>query len=727
MSSRQLRKLQQQKELELAQAKLKAQEEEEEEEESDDEPVHQPPSKASLFANLAALEDNDDDPDEAKDSEKEEEDKAQDLSEPEPTTIAPPKKAKKSKKKKKKAKAKEKEQPPKPENGEDEIEAALKELDLKKPSGSGSSNQVQVDPEYERICALLGINAQHLKVANEMRNLFGRAAVEVHDDPGGPVGRGARRRQQRGQNQQVDLETALKGRHAPGKGLPEVTLRRNCLMQGKDDWPKAPTGGLTLVIVDDLRKSDGTVEFRFDHNQQYQLLQQTFQQFVEMGDPQNLIGLLIRNPYHISLLIQVSKIAKDQTDHALSADLLERALFTFGRAATTLFNTQLSAGKARLDFSRPENREVWLAGYQYIKSLVMKGTYRTALEWAKLLLSLDPEDDPYCMRFMVHHLALRAGEFNWLLDLFESHLPELWGHSTAIAHIKPSLALAAMSLKEGVQCRKLLTESMKTVPWLYTRLFKELNLDAPPSIWGIEARSEAEILLTEIYVLQTKDLWNTPGATSLLMEIAHTIPKVGDQQIDPLDNSAMTLSVVRYVYLDNTPSLMALAPSHLLHRSNNSDSDPLPPDTNIFSYESQRLTIEGLQRPDGMGGDFYNLPAALMRLIPGLRNPNAAGADLEDPEEAQIRRELEEAIAGDDDGREATMPVPLGLVRRVLGMIWPGDERAAEEYLSDLDDEEEGDEWDSDTETDVEMPELVAQDGDGGEGTDDEMPGLVPA
>lgn len=289
MSSRQLRKLQLQRELELAQAKLQA---EVEEEESEEEPVHQPASKASLFANLAALEENEDDSDEGKGSKKDDEE-AGDLSEPEPTPIVTPKKAKKSKKKKK-AKNKAKEEPAKVANGEDEIEAALKELNLRKPSGNAASNQVPIDPEYERICELLGINAQHLKVANEMRSLFGRAAVEVHDDPGGPVGRGARRRQPR-QNEQVDLETALKGRHAPGKGLPEVTLRRNHLIQGKEDWPKAPTGGLTIAIVDDLRKKDGTIEFRFDHNKEYQSLQQGFHHFVEIGDPQNLIALLIRN------------------------------------------------------------------------------------------------------------------------------------------------------------------------------------------------------------------------------------------------------------------------------------------------------------------------------------------------------------------------------------------------------------------------------------------------
>jgi hypothetical protein len=144
------------------------------------------------------------------------------------------------------------------------------------------------------VCKLLGINSQHLKVANEMRNLFGRTAVENHDDAGGPVGRGARRRQQRGQNQQVDLETALKGHHAPGKGLSELTLRRNNFIQGKEDWPKGTTGGLTMALAEG-KSEDGTMEFKYVHDQSYQTLQQTFQGSVEMGDPQNLIGLLVRN------------------------------------------------------------------------------------------------------------------------------------------------------------------------------------------------------------------------------------------------------------------------------------------------------------------------------------------------------------------------------------------------------------------------------------------------
>jgi tetratricopeptide (TPR) repeat protein len=582
---------------------------------------------------------------------------------------------------------------------------------MKGSSGRGAVGEpiVKADPEYQRICALLGISSQHLRVANEMRNLFGKGITDVHGDDENQAGRGGRRRQRGGQ-QQVDLESALKGQHPKGKGLPELTLRRNPFIQGKDDWPRSSTGGLTMEMVDN-KAADGTVEFKYAYDQSYVAVQRAFQQAVEMGDPQQMIHLLKGNPYNISLLLIVSKIAKNQGDHALAADLLERALFTFGRAAVTMFNTKLAQGMARLDFARPENRELWLAGYHYIKALLMKGTYRTALEWAKLLLSLDPEGDPYCMRLVIHNLAIRGHEFQYLLNLYESKLPEIWSSSTSLqcsslSHTIPSLAYAAMQLKDGAKCREILAKSMQETPWLFNRLFQELNLDPPSTIWGIMARTDAETLFTEIYVLQTKDLWNTPAATALLMEIAHTIPKVDEKAIPKLDNAEMSLDVVRYVYVDDNPAIMKYAPSHILHKSNNSDVDPLPPDVNIYSSYSVRNTRDeaDIQRGFGLGGDMNDPMAALMALIQQRDGANIPQGGSRQP---LVENQNDEFFEYNDDEDEDVMPspgggntrVPSSIARRVLDMLWG--------TRATVDSESEEEEW----ETGDEMPELEDRDG----------------
>jgi hypothetical protein len=438
--------------------------------------------------------------------------------------------------------------------------------------------------------------------------------------------------------------------------------------------------------------------------------------------------ILIEAAYHISLLLQVSKIAKDQGDHSLSSDLVERALFTFGRATSSLFATKLSQGKARLDFSRPENREFWLAGWHYIKSLVMKGTYRTALEWAKLLLSLDPQGDPYCIQFMIHNLALRAQESKWLLDFAGDEndmIPLLPIKSNPHEHSTPSIAFAALQLRQGAKCRELLTKSMEKVPWLFFRLFKELNLDAPPSIWGAEPRTNAEHLFTEIQVLQTKDLWDTPEATALLMEIAHTIPKVEASSIEIVDDGAMTLNVVRYVYLDNTPALMALVPSNLLHRSNNSDSDPLPPDYNTFSYESQRLTLEPAQSRTSRDEILERIFPGLLRAVAGRgRDPTREEADADSvtsDDVAAWETDESEGIEGVEN-EEFERPLAPSLTRRLLDMIFGGNRDSSD------DEYEDDDEYSANgTATDTSMPGLVNQDGqpEEDEATDDEMPGMV--
>lgn len=306
MSSRQLRKLQQQRELERARLQEQpAAERASEGVEGDEDEVEDahPINKPSLFANFAALQaDEDQDEDSDADEQQVENDEQHPPGNELFSSPSPGNKPKKAKKKRRKKKQVEKGKTVsglpilRSDGYRDEIDAALQELSLKGENCSKdtSTPEFTVHPEFARICELLGINTQHLKVANEMRNLFGRTAVDNHDDAGGQVPRGARRRQRAAQRQ-VDLETALKGQHAPGKGLPELTLRRNIFIQGKDDWPRATTGGLTMEISDDLRPYSGVIAFRFVHNQAYDLVQQQFHAFVEMGDPQNLIGLLQRN------------------------------------------------------------------------------------------------------------------------------------------------------------------------------------------------------------------------------------------------------------------------------------------------------------------------------------------------------------------------------------------------------------------------------------------------
>ncbi|KAI4207199.1 MAG: hypothetical protein LQ346_000693 [Caloplaca aetnensis] len=458
--------------------------------------------------------------------------------------------------------------------GLDEIDIALKSLSTH-PSTQGVTSVSPASHEtFPEMYQLLAIDSKSLNAANEMKRLFGNVALEDGNDEPGPGRR-------RGRVQHLDLGGALAGRNSPisrGQGLAGLALRRNVFVAGKEEWPKATSGGLGMELVE--RLNDGTTEYRFLHNTIYQDVQRQFENCVESLDPQRLIHLLQFNPYHISTLLQVSEIAKQQGDHSVSGDLIERALFSFGRAVQSSFVTALSEGKARMDFRRPENREFWLAAWRYVSNLGQRGTWRTSYEWAKLVLSLDPEGDPYCVAINLDQLALRGGQTEHFLKLcgcapLDSFLKR--------PNLRISSALAKYRIKDAQGSRSQLREAIANYPYIFTRLFQELNLEyTPKSIWGQVPQTDREKFECEVYVHNAKDLWNTPEAISLLVEVAESaergLPALRlDQEI--------TLDEARHILLSGAPTLINLLPRGLttLHTTS---SDPVPPTENLLSYSS---------------------------------------------------------------------------------------------------------------------------------------------
>ncbi|TDZ32813.1 Ribosome quality control complex subunit 1 [Colletotrichum spinosum] len=579
MSSRQLRKLQKQRELEqLQEVNVATEEDSSEDEEPQPAPIK---PRQSLFAALGGDDDGDDDDgDEADKS-----DDAQEVAapEPEPDVVALPTKKKNKKKKKKKGKKAVAQQDQgghgrSEDDKDDEIDRALRELNLaRNADSSASDNLAQRSRDVDE---LLQINTQCLRAINEMRALFGKEAIQTAQEEERAELEAARR-VQRGNRQGVDLETALRG--DPRQKLPEISLRRNVFVQGKDTWPRATAVGLVMKEI--KKASDGLTEFAFVHEPAYDNVQIMFFSCVQLGDPMQMVQLLMRYPYHISTLLQVSKVAIQDQNQALAADLCERALFTFGRATTSAFRQKLEQGKARLDFRRPENRELWLAGYTYLKSLIRKGTYRTALEWAKLLYSLNP-NDPYGMKYFIHVLAIRARQARWLLDFLNT--PDYVSVETDDTYIKQTQVLAKLQLGDADGAKTAAVAGMERLPWLYCTLFQALNLEAPPPLWGVRPDTDERDFWTNLYVHQAKDIWNNSQAIDLLKEAVKVAKKPTETL--PQDRPSDTRTA-RWAWLEDTPSLLSGIPRAVLQQEPNYAFDPLPPakHENIFTSQGTQM------------------------------------------------------------------------------------------------------------------------------------------
>lgn len=297
MSSRALRRAQ--KELEerkqLEQLEQDARDDESDEEEAA--PTSQP--KPSLFALLGGADENEeeDDDDNGDGDDRGDDtgnghahvDSKGDASDDQVKPAPAAKPSKKSKKKKKKAKGKTKppQEPEKTVSGLDEIDQALLALNLSSNHrGGDDADQLTstISEEMQQLYTVLSIDAQNLHAANEMRKLFGRAAVQGNEDE--PA-----RQRQRGRGQQQGLAAAVAGRNAPGgRNLASLGLRRNIFIQGKEEWPRATTGGLGMEVVE--KRSDGSVEYKFVHSRTYQSIQHQFERCVASMDPERMVQLL---------------------------------------------------------------------------------------------------------------------------------------------------------------------------------------------------------------------------------------------------------------------------------------------------------------------------------------------------------------------------------------------------------------------------------------------------
>jgi hypothetical protein len=317
--------------------------------------------------------------------------------------------------------------------------------------------------------------------------------------------------------------------------------------------------------------------------------------------------------YHISTLLQVSEIAKQQRENAAASDMLERALFTFGRSVHSTFSANLAAGKARLDFRRPENREFWLAVWRYIATLGIRATWRTAFEWAKLLVAMDPDKDPYCLRLLIDQLALRGRDAQALVDLVEAdYLERYWKVPPNLAF---SVALAHDRVKEPQKARSALRNAIREYPWLAARLCKELEIaPIPKPVWGKEPNGDYQELLCQLYVPKAKDLWNTTEGTTLLVECCYTFEEDLGAGEDPYWLAEIAeIDLARHVILSDNQPLMALLDTRVKSKYT-SVSDPLPPDDSTTSYDS---SIHG--RSSGRPRD----PAVQQTLIADLEEIQA--------------------------------------------------------------------------------------------------------
>lgn len=428
-------------------------------------------------------------------------------------------------------------------------------------------------------------------------------------DCGGMDRRSVLHVEHRNLNPETELKRYFGARAVQGDQRPRQRNRQfhrsTWLTSPKDSWPRFSRPGISMTL---LQSKDGIHYFAFEHSRDYQQVQFKFLDAVESMDPNNIVALLQLNPYHIDSLLQLSDVCRIQEDQEMARDLIERALYSFECAFHPLFS--LTSGNSRLDYLRPENRAFYLALYKHMMFLEKRGCPRTALEYCKLIMSLDPDSDPLCMLLLVDFLTLRSREYQSLLQLYQdwevhrnlSQLPN-FAFSTALCYFHLSQQ-EDVDPEESVRHRQkadvMLQNALIMFPGVLMPLLDQCTVQPDTTVtshafFGPKSQigqPAALAELTALYVGRTSSLWREAAVMLWLEEsVKEVLCRVDakDPLVEDCQNKrkqryqSAPRNIHRHVLLSEIKEATSSLPLEVTSQPV-MGFDPLPPLESVISY-----------------------------------------------------------------------------------------------------------------------------------------------
>jgi len=521
---------------------------------------------------------------------------------------------------------------------------------------------VQAQPEVVHkpnpLREVLSIENKHLNPENEMKRIFGSRVVQTEN----------RQRKQRGR----------------------AILRGSLLVTPKPSWPPASRTGLSMRTLD--KDADGQW-FTWDHSPEYQGVQMEFLKAVESLNPDGIMRILNAHPMHIDSMLQLSEICKMGDDSAMAAELIERTLYALESNFHPCFN--LASGTCHLEYRRQENRSFFMALFRHIHYVASRACYRTALELTKILLNLDPEEDPLAAILMVDFFALRAREYQWIRQMqsvWEKHrnLSQLPNIAFSLALSTFHLSLTDPSLAKAADT--LLQDALINFPDVLVPLLDKCSIDADSSVsthpYFMDTRATPPALatLSVLYVERTHHCWKEPEVLPWLERNCASVLKIIDSKEEKVLKSieyrktryqGLPRNIHRHLLISEVTAAISHLPANL-SRAAVVSWDPLPPANSINTYTAPPRQPTALDDPSALNLFFRSM-------LPNF-NPD-------EPLPAPV----DGAVGGEEGGLDLRNSVHslLGAMRDLLGNIQVVEALGeAGDEASDVDEDVRPEEWD---------------------------------
>nr|CAG4637271.1 EOG090X0BCY [Ceriodaphnia reticulata]SVE73132.1 EOG090X0BCY [Ceriodaphnia reticulata] len=409
-------------------------------------------------------------------------------------------------------------------------------------------------------------------------------------------------------------------------------VKSTWLINAKDNWSQIRKTGLSMSLD---HTKDGCFYFKYEHNKEYRQVQFDFWEAVSSLNPANIVALVNMHPYHIDSLIQLSDICRMSEDPQMATELIERALYILESAFHPSFN--LASGNCRLEYKQQENRALFLAIFKHLVYIGLRGCYRTALEFCKLLYTLDLDSDPLAVILMIDFYAIKANEYSWFIDFFNafeskknlSQLPNM-AFAIALAHfyhskIDPnSLARADDYLKQA----------LLMFPGVLIPLLDKCSIQADSRVTRHEyfspktpfSHSPSLNNLIQLYIGRSFHLWKDTELLSWLERNANSCLNDVDRNPSMIQDyedkrkkryQGTPRNIYRHILLSDIKDATATLPQEL------SDApvmsfDPLPPVESVSSYSRPSRAANSATAASQLEGGLIS--SFFRSLLPGF-NP----------------------------------------------------------------------------------------------------------
>ncbi|XP_076272258.1 nuclear localized protein 1 [Rhynchophorus ferrugineus] len=422
---------------------------------------------------------------------------------------------------------------------------------------------------------ILSVQHKHLNPSNELKRIFGSKIIQAEHKRKSRVG--------------------TRGH-----------LKNTWMVSCKDNWPQVGKSGLSMSLAE---TKGGLQYFYYEHSQSYRQVENTFLQAVESLNPDNIVAIINEHPYHVNALIQLSDLCKLSEDLAMAAELVERALYCLEFAFHPLFN--VAQGNCRLDFRRQENRALYITIFKHLMFLGGRACSRTSLEFCKLLLTLDPETDPVAIKLAIDFYALRAKEYQWLID-FVSELDSTY-NLLQLPNIAFSLPVAYFYTGEIDKADDLLQDALLMFPNVLKPLLEQCSVQIDSRVStheffnSLNEKNTPPSLnqLVQLYVNRNYHIWKDGDLLSWLEGNVHEVLNRVDKK-DPLVDDykerrvrrfsgPLPLSIGRHIILSDDVKGLSFSDSSGPIMS----FDPLPPkdSINLYTRPKRPTTVNNISNP----------------------------------------------------------------------------------------------------------------------------------